>query len=434
MANTIEIKIPDIGGATDVDVIEIVVKKGDHVNVDDPLLTLEGDKATMEVPSSEAGVVENILVNVGDKVSEGSVVLTLNKEASENTSEASDESAKKEPVEKTEPPKNEKVAKVEEVDEPTTKPPAAEPVVQTPEKEVARGDVHAGPSVRRVANELDLDLKHISGTGPKGRITKEDIKNYINSRATGGAGGMTVTPMPEVDFSQFGETEIHTLNKIKRLTGAFMHRNWVTVPHVTQFSDADVTELEAFRKSQKDVAAKKGLKLTPLVFIMKAVVDSLKVFPHFNASLDSTGNNLILKKYFHIGIAVDTPNGLVVPVIRDVDQKSLFDLAEELGAISQKAREKGLSVQDMSGGCFTISSLGGIGGTAFTPIVNAPEVAILGVSRTEMKPVYKNGEFVPRAMLPLSLSYDHRVIDGAEGARFTMHLCSRLADIRTLLL
>jgi pyruvate dehydrogenase E2 component (dihydrolipoamide acetyltransferase) len=289
---------------------------------------------------------------------------------------------------------------------------------------------------------LELNLRDIPATGAKGRLSLEDLQKYVKNRLKGGGNagssgsglGFAFPPLPAVDFSKFGATEVQALSKIKKISGANLHRNWVSIPHITQFGEADVTDLEAFRQAQKDDAAKRGVRLTPLVFIMKAVVMALKAFPTFNASLDPSGESLILKKYFHVGVAVDTPNGLVVPVIRNVDQKGFYELAQELAVVSQRAREKGLSLTDMQGGCFSISSLGGIGGTAFTPIINAPEVAILGVSQTQLKPVYHRGQLEPRSMLPLSLSYDHRVIDGAEGARFLVCLADALSDIRRILL
>jgi pyruvate dehydrogenase E2 component (dihydrolipoamide acetyltransferase) len=308
--------------------------------------------------------------------------------------------------------------------------------VETPSPANQAENIHAGPAIRRLARELGVELSQVSGSGPKNRILKEDLQNFVKRALTQGTStsGLQVPKMPEIDFTKFGEVEQVPLSKIKKLTGINVHRSWVTLPHVTQFEQADITELEAFRKSHKDKIEKEGIKLTPLVFIMKAVVAALKKFPQFNASLSSNGELLILKKYYNLGIAVDTPNGLVVPVIREVDQKGMLELAKELATISHKAREKGLTPVEMSGSCFTISSLGGIGGTAFTPIINAPDVAILGVSKAAIAPVYQNGQFVPRLMLPLSLSYDHRVIDGAEGARFLVYLASALADIRTLLL
>ncbi|MCB1827404.1 MAG: dihydrolipoyllysine-residue acetyltransferase [Coxiellaceae bacterium] len=421
-----KILVPDISGAENVDVIEVMVSVGDTVAVDDPLITLEGDKATMEVPSSGAGVVESIAVKVGDKVSEGSLILTLKGEGAAAAPEKQDSKKEEKPAEKKE-------TSVEPVTAAVSAP------VDLSDEDDDQGDVHAGPGVRRTAQEFGIPLEKIKGTGAKGRILKEDVQKYVKSKLaaadSGSSAGFGFPSAPVVDFSKFGPIDTQPLSKIKKITGVNMSRNWVTIPHVTQFDEADITELEAFRQQQKTIAAQQGLKLTPLVFIMKAVVSALHEFPQFNASLDASGENLIYKKYFNIGIAVDTPNGLVVPVIRDVDKKGMFDLAKELGEISTKAREKGLGLADMQGGCFTISSLGGIGGTAFTPIINAPEVAILGVSKSARKPIVQpNGEILPRLMLPLSLSYDHRVIDGAEAARFTVFLSSRLADIRNILL
>jgi pyruvate dehydrogenase E2 component (dihydrolipoamide acetyltransferase) len=426
LSNLKEIKIPDIGGAKDVDVIEVLVKAGDTVAVDQSLVTLEGDKATMEIPSPMAGTVKSVQIKVGDKVSQGSVILNL-ATTDKDTASTNETHPEEKAAEKTQPSAKSATptpAKTTQENPPSLK------------EEAPAGLTHAGPAVRRMARELGIDLTQVAGSGEKNRILKEDVQQFVKtqlSRGTGG-GGIMVSATPAIDFSQFGETEAKPLNRIKKLTGSNLHRSWVTVPHVTQFGQTDITELEVFREQQKAAAEKQGVKLTPLVFIMKAVVAALKAYPHFNASLDPSGEQLILKKYFNLGVAVDTPNGLVVPVVRDVDKKSLFVLAQELAQISSKARDKGLSVADMQGGCFTISSLGGIGGTAFTPIVNTPEVAILGVSKSSIQPVYQNNAFVPRLMLPLSLSYDHRVIDGADGARFMVYLSERLADIRTLLL
>ncbi len=415
----IELRVPDIGGAADVDVIEILVSVGDTVAVDDPLVTLEGDKASMDIPATAAGIIESIAISVGDKISEGGLICKVKAGSAENASE------KKLGAQNFAPENNEGAKNV------------------APENKVGAQNfapvepkhVHASPAVRRLAHELEVDLSHISGSGEKGRITKDDLKRHLSGGASAGAGGFAFPQAPAIDFSKFGEIESKPLSKIQKISGANLHRNWVSIPHVTQFGEADITDMEKFRQANKDVAIKKGFRLTPLVFIMKAVVAALKEFPHFNASLDSSGESLVMKKYFHIGVAVDTPNGLVVPVIRDVDQKSLYDLAKELGDISTKARDKGLSIAEMQGGCFTISSLGGIGGTAFTPIINAPEVAILGVSKSSHKPIFKaNSEYDVRFMLPLSLSYDHRVIDGADGARFMVYLSQCLSDIRTLLL
>ncbi len=418
-----------MGGATDVDVIEVLVKVGDTIQVDTPLLTLESDKATMEVPSSDAGVVKELKIKPGDKVATGSVILVL---------EMAGEKLEAKPIEK----KSDKKETTKKP-EPETIPAVVQPVKvessASPSK-VVEGeltDIHAGPAVRRIAREFGIDLATVPATGPKNRILKDDIQTYVKTRlsqvpAASANFGMPTAPV--VDFSKFGPVESQALSRIKKLSGKNLHRNWLIVPHVTQFGEADISGVEDFRIAQKEILEKQGVKLTPLVFILKAVVASLKAFPQFNASLDPNGENLILKKYFHIGVAVDTPDGLVVPVIRDVDKKGLQDLAKELSVVSEKARHKQLTANDMQGGCFSISSLGGIGGTAFTPIVNVPEVAILGVSKASHKPVYQNGEFVPRLMLPLSLSYDHRVIDGADGARFMVKLTNMLSDIRNLLL
>lgn len=425
-----EVKIPDIGGATDVDVIEVFVKPGDKVNKEQSLITLEGDKATMEIPSPYAGTVENVKIKVGDKVSEGALILTMQVDETAATTE---KTAAPTPTAAPAPSRPEAEKPAPEKPAPVAAAPTPPSAVLTEAKSFA--DVHAGPAVRQMARELGVDLPRVRGTGPKGRILKEDVQAFVKAELQKAkSGGLGVPPAPIIDFSKFGEIETKPLNKIKRLTGVNVHRSWITVPHVTQFDEADITEMEAFRQIQKEAAEKEGVKLTPLVFLMKAVVNALKEFPIFNASLDASGENLIYKKYYHIGIAVDTPNGLVVPVIRNVDCKNMLELAKELADISKKAREKGLTIAEMSGSCFTISSLGGIGGTAFTPIVNTPDVAILGVSRSSMKPVYKDGQFVPRLILPLSLSYDHRVIDGADGARFIVYLSKHLAEIKTLLL
>lgn len=400
-----EIKIPDIGTANPVDVIAVFIKAGDTIAVDTPLITLEGDKASMDVPSTEAGVVESVLIKVGDKVVEGSVICSVRVSGKQ-------------------------VGAGEKSEASLTLSVAPAPPLQTHppiSTHAHTHTLHASPSIRRIAHELDIDLSKIKGTGEKNRITKDDIKNYLSR---GAVGGFNLLPQPIIDFSKFGTIESQPLSKIKKISGTNLHRNWVSIPHVTQFIEADITALEKFRQENKGKAAQQGFKLTPLVFIMKAVVAALKKFPQFNASLDVSGEHLILKKYFHIGVAVDTPNGLVVPVIRDVDQKDIFALAKELDQVSKKARDGKLSMTDMQGGCFSISSLGGIGGTAFTPIINAPEVAILGVSQSIMKPLYQKNNFVPTMMLPLSLSYDHRVIDGADGARFVVYLAQCLADIK----
>lgn len=426
---TKNITVPDIGGAADVVVIEVLVKAGETITTDTSLITLESDKATMDVPSSDAGVVKEVKMKAGDKVSIGSVILVL------ETASADEKAVPATEEKKTEAPK---AAEKKDESKAAEKAVAAQSSTSsTKVVEVPQEDVHAGPAVRRIAREFGVSLSQVSATGPKNRILKEDVQAFVKSRLSDtqiSGGGIGLPTAPVVDFSKFGDIEEQPLSRIKKLSGKFLHRNWLLVPHITQFIDADITGLEAFRQSQKAVLEKQGVKLTPLVFILKAVVASLKAFPQFNASLDASGENLILKKYFHIGVAVDTPDGLVVPVVRDVDKKGLQELAKELSVMSEKARNKQLTANDMQGGCFSISSLGGIGGTAFTPIVNVPEVAILGVSKAAVKPVYEDGQFVPRTMMPLSLSYDHRVIDGADGARFAVHLSNMLSDIRNLLL
>jgi pyruvate dehydrogenase E2 component (dihydrolipoamide acetyltransferase) len=421
--------VPDIGDYKDVSVIEVMVKVGDSIAAEDTLLTLETDKAAMDVPSPFAGVIKELKVKVGDKVSQGSLILTLENAAG---------SAKA--VELVAPVAAAPAAPAAVVAvAPVAAQPAAAPVVAQTVQAVASGEkAHASPAIRRFARELGVDIAQVKGSGEKGRVTKDDVQNFVKAAinaprgAAAGGNGLQVLASPVVDFAKFGAVEIKPLSRIKKISGANLHRNWVTIPHVTQFDEADISEMEAFRKDLGAEYAKQNIKITPLVFLLKAVVKALQQFPDFNASLDASGENLVYKNYFHIGVAVDTPDGLMVPVLRDVDKKGLVQLAKELGEISAKAREKKITAADMQGGCFSISSLGGIGGTAFTPIINAPEVAILGVSRSSMKPVYKDGEFVPRLMLPLSLSYDHRVIDGALAARFTAYLAKVLSDIRLL--
>ena len=438
-----EVRVPDIGDFKDVEVIEILVKPGDVVAKEQSLISLESDKATMEIPSPEAGVVKELKVKVGDKVSEGAFILLL-----EPGGGAAQEPAKDSP----------KKAPAQPTREPPGAAPAPSPVVThvqpvPPEpREAVTSLPHASPSVRKFARELGVDLARVQGSGAKGRILVEDVQAFVKGVLKGTAGqaagapapkaggGLDVLPWPDVDFAKFGPVELQPRSRIKKLSAANLHRNWVMIPHVTQFDEADITDLEAFRKSNTAETEKRGFKLTMLAFLIKASVTALRQFPDFNASLDKTGENLVLKKYFHIGVAVDTPEGLVVPVVRDADRKGVFDLARELSDISKLARDKKLKPGDMQGGTFSISSLGGIGGTAFTPIINAPEVAILGVSRSYSKPVFsgKNdkGEDVFRArlILPLSLSYDHRVIDGALAARFTAYLANVLSDIRRTLL
>lgn len=427
MANTIEIALPDIGDFKDVEVIEVLVSAGDNIGVDDSLITLESDKASMEIPSPSAGVVKEVRIQVGDIINQGDLLVTLEEDAT--------------------PAETEPVAPPKPMDtHPTPPPPAAgekkaKPLPIAPTRADMPGrKAHASPAVRRFARELGVDLPRVTGSGPKGRITKDDVQSFVKGALSGGGvaaasgGSLALPSMPAVDFRKFGEIEEVELNHIRKISGSHLHRSWITVPHVTQFDEADITELEAFRKSLKDEAMKQDVRLTFMPFLMKAVEAALLQFPNVNASLSADGEKLILKQYINIGAAVDTPNGLVVPVIRDVDQKGVYDLARELMEISGKAREGKLGPADMQGGCFTISSLGGIGGTQFTPIVNAPEVAILGVSRASMKPVWNGNKFKPRLVMPYSLSYDHRVIDGAEGVRFTTWLKTLLTDIRRLVL
>ena len=432
---TVQVKVPDIGGDTDVDVIEVLVAVGDTIAEEDGLITLETDKATMDVPAPQGGVVKAIHANVGDKVSEGSLVIDLAVAGSA--------------------PVAAPVAVAPATPAPVTTAPAPAPAAKAPPvphhpsagDKNSSGKVYASPSIRRLAREFGVELGLVKGTGNKGRILKEDVQSFVKyelsrpkmtaaSATTAGEGGLQVLAAPKVDFSKFGEIEEKPLTRIQKISGPNLHRNWVTIPHVTQFEEADITDMEAFRKEQNVVAEKRklGFKITPLVFMMKAVADALQAYPTFNASLSADGENLILKKYFHIGIAVDTPNGLVVPVVRDVDKKGFHELSKELMEISVKARDGKLKAADMQGSCFTISSLGGIGGTAFTPIVNAPDVAILGVSKSEIKPKWNGKDFEPRLMLPLSLSYDHRVIDGALAARFAVHIKNVLGDLRQILL
>jgi len=449
LSTLIEIKIPDIGDVTDAEVIEIPITVGDRIEKEDTLIVLETDKASMDVPSPSAGVVNKILCHLGDKVSEGSVILML-EQAAETKAVEPEAEAEPEPETKSEPtaePKPEPTAEPEpakeqsrviETTETATQPP---PVPDYPALHEAtrKGLVYASPAIRRFARELGTDLSTVNGTGTKGRILKEDVQQYVKyelsrPKANGNTCAFNLPKVPKNDFSKFGETESVPLSRIQKISSVNLHRNWMTIPHVTQQDEVDITELEAFRKSMQAEAATEGLRLTLLAFMMKAVVVSLKAFPRFNASLADDGEHLLLKKYFHIGVAVDTPDGLVVPVVRDVDQKSVYQLAKELAEVSAKARDKKLGIDGMQGSCFTISSLGGIGGTAFSPIVNWPDVAILGVSKSAIKPIWDGKEFQPRLMLPLSLSYDHRVIDGAVGARFITHLNKTLSDIRRLVL
>jgi len=413
---SIDIKVPDLGNFKDVIVIDLLVKPGDQVEVDTPIATLETEKATMDVPSSAAGVVTALHISRGGTVNSGDLVATL--EGSAVVSPAATSQAA-----------------------PSAAPPAPTPTLAPTTVGAIRGEMppiqeagfttaHAGPSVRRLARELGVDLARVAGSGPKGRITHEDVKAWVK-RALQGAFAPAAPALPKVpvvDHAAFGAIDTQPLSRVRRISGPRLHASWVNIPHVTQFDEADITELEALRVSLKAEAAAQGVKLTPLAFIIAACVRALAEFPNFNTSLDESGQSLVYKKYFNLGFAADTPNGLLVPVIRDVERKDVFAIARDLAALSERARGGKLAGTDMQGGCFTVSSLGGIGGTAFTPIINAPEVAILGVSRSVTKPVYRDGNFVPRLILPLSLSYDHRVIDGAEGVRFTTWLAAALAE------
>ena len=435
MAAIREVVVPDIGDFKDVPVIEVLVKPGDSVKAEDSLVTLESDKATMEVPAPFAGVVKDLKVKVGDKVSQGVAILTLEADGGAQPAASKPAAPAPAPAARAATPPAAPVQAPAAVASPAAAPPAA----LAPVDEVGFAHTHASPGVRRFARELGVDLTKVKGLGPKGRILKDDVQSFVKASLSRpavapAAGGLSVLPLPVVDFAKFGATELKALSRIKKISGANLHRNWVTIPHITQNDEADITELEAFRRQMAEEGQKQGVRVTLLAFLIKAAVAALKQFPQFNASLSPDGESLVLKRYYNIGVAVDTPNGLVVPVIRECDKKGVMQLARELGEVSAKAREGKLSPADMQGGCFSISSLGGIGGLNFTPIINAPEVAILGVSRSVMKPSYRDGQFVPRLMLPLSLSYDHRVIDGAEGARFITYLNAVLSDIRRLVL
>ena len=436
-----QILIPDIGDFDSVDVIEVLVNIGDSIEYDMPLITVESDKASMDIPAPRDGVIKDLKIKVGDKVKEGSLIGLI--EVSETKKETKQEVKA--------PAIDEKKDDLEKITHTPTRP-APEP----PEKKVARekplpiGESvvnegskksHASPSVRKFARNLGVNLSFVKGSGNKNRILIEDVESFVKGELTkprteNMGASFAPIPMPNIDFSEFGKIETKPLSKIKKISGANLHRNWVTAPHVTQFDNADITDLEIFRKSMQKEAEKRGAKLTLLAFLMKACVNALKAYPMFNSSLSPDGDSLILKSYYHIGFACDTPDGLVVPVVRNVEKKDVIDIAEDLGNLSEKARARKLKMDEMQGGCFTISSLGGIGGTKFTPIINCPEVAILGVSRAAMQPVYNKSseDFEARLMLPLSLSYDHRVVDGADGARFTSHLCMMLSDVRRLLL
>ena len=453
----IEVKVPDIGDFKEVEVIELLVKPGDTVQAEQSLITVESDKASMEIPSSAAGVVKELKVKLGDKVAEGSLVLLL---------EVSDVASAPAPAPSptaTAAPASVPAAPAAHAASasaaaavgsgtlasaasaaPVTAVPATAASAHSATATASNGQKpHASPSVRKFARELGVDLVRVSGSGPKGRILIEDVQGFVKGvmasgatapAASGGGAALGLLPWPSLDFSKFGDTSLEPLSRIKKISGPNLHRNWVMIPHVTQFDQADITELEEFRKSANESLAKSGVKLTMLAFVIKASVSALKKYPAFNASLDAGGENLILKHFYNIGFAADTPNGLVVPVIKNADQKGLSHIAKEMGELSAQAREGKLKPADMQGATFTISSLGGIGGTSFTPIINAPEVAILGLSKSEIKPVWDGKAFAPRLMLPMSLSYDHRVIDGALGARFTVYLGEVLADMRKTLL
>ena len=445
-----DVLVPDIGNFDSVDVIEILVKAGDTIAIDDSLITVESDKASMDIPAPFAGVVKEVKIKVGDKIAQGHLLLTL-----EASSSAETKPTEKVAEAKTAPAVVTPKVTIPEANIPQPSRPAPEPPkqVQPAHQPLPVGESvmvngtktsHASPSVRKFARELGVNLALVNGSASKSRITEADVQAFVKNELAkprtenmgAGLGSLATLPMPVIDFSQFGDIETKPLSRIKKISGANLHRNWVTAPHVTQFDQADITDLEEFRKSMQSDAEKRGVKLTMLAFLIKASVNALKAYPNFNSSLAPDGDSLILKNYFNIGFACDTPDGLVVPVVKDVQQKDVLDIARDLGELSTKARERKLKIEEMQGGCFTISSLGGIGGTMFTPIINCPEVAILGVSRSSMQPVYdtKTKAFEPRLILPLSLSYDHRVVDGADGARFTSHMRMMLSDVRRLLL
>ena len=460
--STIDVKVPDIGDFKDIPVIEVFVKPGDSVKADDSLVTLESDKATMDVPSPAAGVVRELKLKVGDKVSEGTLVLVLEAAAAGAAAPAPAAASATAAAASAPSPQPSPASARGGESAPAPAPAAGAPSPQPSPASGRGGDAapapaaaaapidgeafkaaHASPSVRKFARELGVDLARVKGTGPNGRIQQEDVQGFVKQALSGagagaagagitGGGALNLLPWPTVDFAKFGAVEAKPLSRIKKISGANLARNWVMIPHVTQFDEADITELEAFRVQLNKENEKAGIKMTMLAFLIKAAVAALKKFPDFNASLD--GDNLVVKQYFNIGFAADTPNGLVVPVLKNADQKGVLQIAKEMGDLSAKAREGKLGPAEMQGGCFSISSLGGIGGTAFTPIINAPEVAILGVSKSAMKPVWNGKEFAPRLMLPLSLSYDHRVIDGASAARFTAYYAALLADLRRVVL
>ena len=431
-----DITVPDLGDFKDVEVIDVLVKPGDKIDVDTPLITLETEKATMDVPSTAAGVVKSIAIKKGDRVSKGNVIAQIEGGEAANQKEEKKPAAAAQPTPPAQPtPKAEAPAAAAPA--PTAAPApqqraAAAPVAITTDF----SSVHASPSIRKFARELGVDLTAVKGSGPKGRVTADDVKGWVKQALKSGApaaGGSALPKVPDVDFSKFGQVEVKPLGRIQKISGPRLQASWLNVPHVWQMDEADITDLEETRSKLKGEASKAGVKLTPLAFILRACVKALREFPMVNSSLDASGQNLVWKKYVHLGFAADTPNGLVVPVIRDADKKDVYELARELAALSEKARAGKLTALEMQGASFTVSSLGGIGGTSFTPIINAPEVAILGVARSSMRPVYKDGQFVPRLILPFTLAYDHRVIDGAGGVRFTTFLAEKLADVKGLL-
>ena len=446
MAGLVEIRVPDLGDYKDVEVIDVPVKAGDVIAEEASLITLETEKATMDVPSTAAGTIREIKIKRGDRVSKGDLIALVEPAQQEAPAAAATDAAPTAPAPAATQQAPPRPAKPERVAAPASERPAAEREARVLETQAAAARplidepgfsrAHAGPSVRRFARELGVDLARVTGTGLKGRITADDVKAYVKRLLTAPTrpGEGALPAVPKVDFAAFGPIERRPLSRIQKIAGPRLHASWVNIPHVTQFDEADITALEETRARLKEEAAARGIKLTPLAFVMRACAKALQAFPHFASSLDAAGGELVIKKYLHLGFAADTPGGLVVPVVRDADRKDVYELARELAALSEKARAGKLAAAEMQGGCFTVSSLGGIGGTAFTPIINAPEVAILGVSRSAMRPVWKDGAFVPRLMLPLSLSYDHRVIDGAEGARFITYLNGVLSDIRRVLL
>lgn len=443
-----EITVPDLGDFHDVEVIDVLVKAGDKIDVDTPLLTIETEKATMDVPSTSAGVVQSVALKKGDRVSKGSLILALEAGAGSPPAAAAPAPASTKPeatkAEKAEPPAQPAAPPASAAAAPVAAERAPAPTASRPSPaagvlpaidETAFARAHASPSVRRFARELGVDLGRVKGTGVKGRVTPDDVKGWVKQALTSGApaGGGALPKIPEIDFSKFGAIEVKPLGRIQKISGPRLQASWLNVPHVWQMDEADITELEDARSKLKGKAAKEGIKLTPLAFILRACVKALQEFPLVNSSLDASGQNLVFKKYIHLGFAAETPGGLMVPVIRDADRKDIYELARDLATLSAKARDGKLGAAEMQGASFTVSSLGGIGGTSFTPIINAPEVAILGVARSSMKPIYKDGQFVPRLMLPFTFAYDHRVIDGAAGVRFTTFLAEKLTDVKALL-